>query len=347
MKQQQANTTENPPRQPEKAAIKPSSPMRLILIGLLLASGLIWAGQHLFHTSQYETTDNAQIEGDIYPVISRIPGKVTDVIATDNARVNKGEVLIRLDTTDYAVRRDMAAASLQSAAASVESATSKAEAAQSAAQAAAATMKKMQADLRRNENLRRQEVISVAEFDGIRAGAQAAAAQYEAAINQHQAALAEIPLKKADMQMREAELRQAELQLSYTIITAPASGHVSKKNVQPGQYVTPGQPLIALVGSNALWVVANFKETQVEHIAIGQPVIIKVDAYPGKTFNGKVESLSSGTGAKFALLPPDNASGNFVKVTQRIPVKILFTDKANPGFPLAAGMNVVVEVKKK
>ena len=147
------------------------------------------------------------------------------------------------------------------------------------------------------------------------------------------------------MKLREAELKNAELQLSWTTITAPAAGHISRKNIQPGQYVTPGQQLIAIVGSSELWVVANFKETQLENVRPGQPVVIQVDAFPGKEFKGKVESISSGTGAKFTLLPPDNASGNFVKVTQRVPVKIVFTEK--PDKPLSAGMNVIVEVKVK
>ncbi len=330
-----------------KEAERPSNPLRIVIIGVLLAIALIWGGSRLYHSFLYVETDNAQIEGDIYSVISRVPGKVEEVLASDNLRVKKGDTLIRLDANDYEVRRDIAAAALLSAQAAVKATTEQANAAKAGTNAAEATNRKLQADLRRNKNLRGQDVISQAEFDGVNAGAQAASAQYAAAGNQYEASLAEIPLKMAEVKKREAELREAELQLSYTTITAPASGHVSKKNVQPGQYVAPGQQLIALVGSKDLWIVANFKETQLDKIAPGLPVIIKVDAYPDKEFKGKVESLSSGTGAKFALLPPDNASGNFVKVTQRVPVKIIFTDKPDTHYPLAAGMNVVVEVKVK
>ena len=330
-----------------KEAERPSNPLRIVMIGVLLAFALIWGGSRLYHSFLYVETDNAQIEGDIYSVISRVPGKVEDVLASDNLRVKKGDTLIRLDANDYEVRRDIAAAALLSAQAAVKATTEQANAAKAGTNAAEATNRKLQADLRRNKNLRGQDVISQAEFDGVNAGAQAASAQYAAAGNQYEASLAEIPLKMAEVKKREAELREAELQLSYTTITAPASGQVSKKNVQPGQYVAPGQQLIALVGSKDLWIVANFKETQLDKIAPGLPVIIKVDAYPDKEFKGKVESLSSGTGAKFALLPPDNASGNFVKVTQRVPVKIIFTDKPDTHYPLAAGMNVVVEVKVK
>ncbi len=325
----------------------PSNPLRIVIIGVLLTIALIWGGSRLYHSFLYVETDNAQIEGDIYPVISRVPGKVEEVLASDNQQVKKGDTLIKLDANDYKVRRDIAFAALLSAQAAVKATTEQANAAKAGISAAEAISRKQQADLRRNENLRRQDVISQAEFDGVKAGAQAASAQYSVAGNQYQASLADIPLKMAEVKKREAELREAELQLSYTTITAPASGQVSKKNVQPGQYVAPGQQFIALVGSKDLWIVANFKETQLDKIAPGLPVIINVDAYHGKEFKGKVESLSSGTGAKFALLPPDNASGNFVKVTQRIPVKIIFTEKPDPHYPLAAGMNVVVEVKVK
>ena len=307
--------------------------MRMVIIGALLAVALIWGGSKLYHSFLYVETDNAQIVGDIYPVISRVPGRVDAVTASDNMQVKQGDTLITLDPSDYQIKRDMADATLQNARASVS-------AAGATASAAAATERKLSADLRRNRSLRQQDVISPAEFDAVQAGEESSRAQLAAAASQRNAAEAQVKLK-------EAELRNAELQLSYTTITAPASGHVAKKSVQPGQYVSPGQQLIAIVGSSELWIVANFKETQLDKIAPGLPVIIKVDAYPGKEFKGKVESLSSGTGAQFALLPPDNASGNFVKVTQRIPVKIVFTEKPDKNYPLSAGMNVVVEVKIK
>lgn len=314
---------------------RPKAPnmMRMVIIGALLAVALVWGGKSIYHSFLYVETDNAQIVGDIYPVISRIPGRVEAVPASDNQEVKRGDTLITIDPADYRIKRDMAEAALQNARASVS-------AAGATASAAAATERKLSADLRRNRSLRQQDVISQAEFDAVQAGEESSRAHLAAAASQHSAAEAQVKLK-------EAELRNAELQLSYTTITAPASGHVAKKSVQPGQYVAPGQQLIAIVGSSELWIVANFKETQLDKIAPGLPVTIKVDAYPGKEFKGKVESLSSGTGAQFALLPPDNASGNFVKVTQRIPVKIIFTEKPDKSRPLSAGMNVVVEIKVK
>ncbi len=323
---------ENTPAE-KNSTLKASNPMRIIIVVVLLAAGVIWGGARLYHSFLYVETDNAQIEGDLYPVISRIPGKVQDVLVDDNRIVKQGETVIRLEAADYEVRRDIASAALQSARASVL-------AAEANANAAAATERKLNADLGRNNNLRRQDVVSQAEFDAVRAGADAAKAQYASATSQRGAAAAQV-------KMREAELRNAELQLSYTTITAPASGHISRKSVQPGQYVAPGQQLIAIVGSNKLWVVANFKETQLQKITPGLPVIIHVDAYPDSKFKGKIESISSGTGAKFSLLPPDNASGNFIKVAQRVPVKIVFTETPDKAQKLAAGMNVVVEVKVK
>ena len=330
-----------------KDPAKASNPLRIIIAGVIIAAGLIWVGMSLYHSFLYVETDNAQIEGDVYPVISRIPGKVQEVLAKDNQQVHTGDTLIRLEAADYEVRRDIAVAAVESARAALKATSDQANASSASANAAEATSRKQQADLRRGENLRHQDVISQAEFDGVKAGAQAASAQYSAAGNHYKAALAQIPLQKAEVKRREAELHQAELQLSYTTITAPANGQVSKKNVQPGQYVAPGQQLIGIVGSRELWIVANFKETQLENIHPGLPVTIKVDAFPDKEFKGKVESLSSGTGAKFTLLPPDNASGNFIKVTQRVPVKIVFTEKPDKDHQLAAGMNVVVDIKVK
>ena len=316
-----------------KDPVKASNPLRIIIAGVVITVGLIWGGMTLYHSFQYVETDNAQIEGDVYPIISRIPGTVHEVLVETNQQVKKGDTLIILDIPDYRIKREMAEAALQNARASVL-------AAEANAGAASATERKLGADLRRNSTLRQQDVISQAEFDAIRAGADASSSQHSATVGQQKAAAAQVRLK-------EAELHNAELQLSYTNIIAPAAGHISKKNIEPGQYVTPGQQLIALVGSSELWVVANFKETQLDKIHPGLPVTIKVDAFPDKEFKGKVESLSAGTGAKFTLLPPDNASGNFIKVTQRVPVKIVFTEQPDKDHQLAAGMNVVVDVKIK
>ncbi len=305
--------------------------MRLVIFGILLAIGLVWGSVEFVHSLSHEESDNAQIAGDIYPVSPRVTATVLDVWVDSNQMVKAGDTLLTIDRSDYLVRRDMAQAQLLKAQAAVLA--TKAEIV-----AAGATQQRLDADLRRSRNLQKQDVISRAELDAATAGATASTARHTAAEDQYQAALAQVKLA-------EAELKNAELQLSWTTVTAPADGQIAKKNVQPGQFVSPGQQLIAIVGSGDLWVVANFKETQLEHMRPGQPVTIRVDAFPDEELEGHIDSISAGTGAQFALLPPDNASGNFVKVTQRVPVKIVFDEK--PELPLAAGMNVIVEVKVK
>jgi len=329
-----AETQQSNPQAPANESGKPKqerSWLRMAIFGILLAIGLVWGGMKLVRSFSYVETDNAQIVGDLYPVSPRVPGTVIDVRVKLNQNVKTGDTLLTIDHSDYQIRRDMAEAQLLRARAAVS-------AAQAEIVAAGATQRKLGADLRRSRNLQQQDVISRAELDAATAGATASSAQHAASEGQHKAALAQVKLA-------EAELKNAELLLSWTTITAPADGKVSKKNVQPGQYVTPGQQLIAIVGSGKLWVVANFKETQLEHMRTGQKVIVRVDAFPGKEIDGHVDSISAGTGAQFSLLPPDNASGNFVKVTQRVPVKIVFDEKTD--LPLAAGMNVIVEVKVK
>jgi len=154
-----------------------------------------------------------------------------------------------------------------------------------------------------------------------------------------------IKVAQIQVEQRKEELDLAKLNLSYAVIVAPCDGYVSKKNVQLGQLVSVGQNLFALVDESEIWVMANFKETQIEKMKVGQKVKIEVDAYPGKEFEGTIESLSAATGSKFALLPPDNATGNFVKVVQRIPVKVILDKNQNKYFPLRAGMNVKAVVK--
>ncbi|RZL07663.1 MAG: HlyD family secretion protein, partial [Hymenobacter sp.] len=208
-------------------------------------------------------------------------------------------------------------------------------------------------DLARSTKLRKDDIIPQSDYDAVQANLRATSAQRSTAQDQVTvarqqvvAAQQQIAVAQAVVKQRQADLDNAKLQLSYTTLVAPGNGVVSRKNVQPGQVVSPGQQLIGLVSSNKTWVIANFKETQMEDMKVGQKVKLEIDAYPSEDFEGHIESLSAATGARFALLPPDNASGNFVKVTQRIPVKIAL-DNTDPQHPLRAGMsvNAVVAVK--
>jgi membrane fusion protein (multidrug efflux system) len=218
----------------------------------------------------------------------------------------------------------------------------------------AANRARLQQDLARSTKLRNQDIIPQSEYDAVAANLKSTSAQQSTAQdqvsvarNQVTAAQQQVAVARAVVKQRQTDLNNAKLQLSYTTIVAPANGIVSRKSVQPGQVVSPGQQLIGLVSSARTWVVANFKETQLENMKVGQPVKLEIDAYPNEEFDGHIESLSAATGARFALLPPDNSTGNFVKVTQRIPVKIVL-NKEDPEHPLRTGMsvNAIVTVKQ-
>ncbi len=302
---------------------------RAIAFGFLaiaVAAGITYGVRTIAFFRHNVETDDAQIEGHIDAVLPRVSGYVTEVLVQDNQRVSAGQPLLRIDTRDLQAKVDQAEASLENARAQVAVARANVT-------AAATAHTKTAADLQRLAPLRRKQEISQQQFDAASAAAEAAAAQHSAAIRQVAAAQAAVAQKQADLQF-------ARLQLSYATVAAPAAGVVSKKSVEVGELVQAGQPLLAVVEDGDLWVVANFKETQLRRMKVGQPVTLAVDAYPGRRFRGRVESFSAATGAKFALLPPDNATGNFTKVVQRVPVKIVFADGPDPAHPLRAGMSV-------
>ena len=347
--------TDAPPaaRQEPLEAPKRRNPLMLVVIALALLVGGYY-GWHRYQFAQaHESTDDAQVEGDVYPILPRVGGPVLAVKVQDNQPVKKGDVLITLDAADYQQRINAAEAALAAARAQVMAARAGVATAQAGVRTAQTTIgvseanqSKLQKDLKRSTFLRQQDIIPQSEYDAVQANLRATSAQRATATDQVSvarqqvaAAAQQIVVAQAVVKQRQADLDNAKLQLSYTTITAPGNGIVSRKNVQPGQVVAPGQQLMGLVASEKTWVVANFKETQLETMKVGQPVKLEVDAYPHEEFQGHVESLSAATGARFALLPPDNASGNFVKVTQRVPVKIAL-DKVDPQHPLRAGMSV-------
>ncbi|GAB3860978.1 HlyD family secretion protein [Hymenobacter terrigena] len=336
------------------------NPLVLIVMLLVLLGGGYYGFTRYQFAKAHESTDDAQVEGDVYPVLPRVGGPVLEVKVDDNMPVKKGDVLVTLDPADYQQRVNAAEAALAAAQAQVTAAragvataSANVRTAQTGIGVSQANQERLQKDLKRSEQLRKQDIIPQSEYDAVQANLKATAAQRATATDQVSvarqqvaAAQQQIAVAQAVVKQRQADLDNAKLQLSYTTITAPQDGIISKKNVQPGQVVGPGQQLFGIVGSARTWVVANFKETQLEDMKVGQPVKLEVDAYPKEEFQGHIESLSAATGARFALLPPDNASGNFVKVTQRIPVRIAL-DKVDPQHPLRAGMsvNAVVQVK--
>ena len=308
----------------------------------------------------YESTDNAFIEGNVIPMASQVPGRVAELLVKDNQAVKQGDVILKIDPRDYEASLAQARADLTAARSRVEQAKAQVNAseakvaqAQAAVVAAGAENQRAADDLKRYQSVD-STAVSKSAFDAAQSQARAASANLEAARSQAKAAEAEVALSTAGVetasaavQQAEARLRQAELNLSYTQVTAPEAGRVTRRVVEMGAYIQPGQALMAIV-PRRYWVIANFKETQLTHMRVGQPVEVVVDAYPGRTFKGHVESIQSGAGARFSLFPPENATGNYIKVVQRVPVKIVF-DNNDPaaGLALGPGMSVDPKVRVK
>src|ERR1700722_4915100 len=307
----------------------------------------------------YESTDDAFIDGYVTLISPRVPGQVARMAVTDNQEVKAGDVLVEIDPRDYETslsqaKADLAAASSQAnqSRAQVKVSEAKVAQAQAAGIAAEAEAQRANDDLKRYQSVE-SRAVSKSALDLARAQARSADANLEAAYSQTNAAEAEVVLSEAGVetataavQQAEAKLQQAELNLSYTKIIAPMDGRITARTVQLGHNVQPGQVLLALVPKD-VWVTANFKETQLTYMKRGQPVELRMDAYPNLKFKGKVDSLQAGTGARFSLLPPENAVGNYIKVVPRVPVKIIFDEELPTNLDIAPGMSVVPEVKVK
>lgn len=332
-----------------------------ILLGLVLLGGLAFGVKEYLYFKHYETTDDAEVDGDISPVAARAGGYVTEIRFRDNQQVRAGDTLVILDDRDYQIRVEQAEAALEATRAGVQvsrSQVSSVEAnippAQANVTAARVKVWKANQDYNRYQNLLNDHAITESQFDAVKAEKEAAEAELLAARNevsaigkQIGASRQEVSASQANIALRKAELDFAQLQSSYTIITAPISGTVSKRNIEPGQLVQSGQILFSIVSDTSIYVTANYKETQLAKIRAGQKVDISVDAYPGQGFKGVVANFGGATGAKFSLLPPDNATGNFVKVVQRIPIRIDFLgldqkwkDRLKPGLSVTANIHI-------
>ena len=345
-----------------------------LFVALLFAAGVIAALVFLVNSAAYQSTDDAFIDGHIIPVSAKVAGRVQTVYVNDNQPVEKGDTVVELDPRDFdaAARQKAAAlqssqaqeaaaqAALQQTIAHVKTLQATVESDQATAAADAAQNEKAQNDFKRYQDLYRTKVVSPQDVDQYRAAAKSGQATLDAAekkvlsdeaqVNEAQAQVEAyrglVQSVSAQINESDANLATAKLNQSYTRILAPESGWVTEKSVEPGEYVQAGQNLFALV-PKAVWVTANFKEDQIRRMRPGQPVEIAVDALHGRKFRGHIDSIQAGSGARFSLLPPQNATGNYVKVVQRVPVKILFDEPVNAetGLPLGPGESVVPSVE--
>ena len=346
-----------------------------IIIAVLILSGLSYGIFKYVHSLSHETTDDAQIEKNMNPIIPRVMGYVTKVYIKDNDFVKKGDTLFTIDNNDYIIKLEDAKAALVaaqgnfevskadigSALASVSVSDANVQSAGGTIETSKIRLERATNDFDRYNNLYKNHSITKQQFEQALATKQEAESQLRILQDQQKASAfqksvivakskasnKQSEVASANIKRAEAMLEAAKLNVGYTIVTAAIDGQVSKIALQPGQLIQPGQALFYIINNQEAWVIANFKETQLNKMKMGQKVTVKVDAYPDTDFEGEITSFSPATGSKFSLLPPDNATGNFVKTIQRLPVKISLITTNDPEKIklLRPGMNVDVDVR--
>ncbi|MES2238997.1 MAG: HlyD family secretion protein [Bacteroidota bacterium] len=346
----------------------------IAIIGSLILLGVIYGSYKYIHSLSHEGTDDAQVEKYMNPIIPRVSGYVSKVYIKDNDYVKKGDTLFTIDQKDYELKIDEATAALAAAEgnfevskadigsilASVSVSDANVKSAGGNIQSAKIKLGLATNDFNRYSNLYKSHSITKQQYEQALANKQEAenqvhilqqqerASSFQKSVIQAKSVVSnkETDVASANIKRAQALLESAKLNLSYTVITAAIDGQVSKIDIQPGQLVQPGQSLFYIINNNEAWVIANFKETQLNKMVAGQKVALKVDAYPDHEFTGTITSFSPATGSRFSILPPDNATGNFVKTIQRLPVKISI-DSSNDIEKvklLRPGMNVDVDV---
>ncbi len=359
----------------EEKKEKPDKQGRRTIAYVLLAAIIVLGAVGLYLYMRYKTThistDDAFVDGRVHVIASKIPGTVGALYIKDNQLVRQNDPLLQIDPIDYDVRVKEARASLQvekakfseiqdrvnTAKKQLIEIVASLEAAQANVELQKANLDLAKVNLQRSESLLKKEAIPRQQYDNSKTAYEVAVAQAKAArdlFRQLEASLetqkalikqteAALPTQEAQIRQKEATLETAQLNLGYTVIYAPAVGYITKRTVETGNQIQTGQALMAVVPLSPadVWITANYKETELKNVKPGQKVKIKVDTYPGKVFYGKVDSIMAGTGAVFSLFPPENATGNFVKIVQRIPVKIVLDEGADPNHLLRIGMSVV------
>jgi membrane fusion protein (multidrug efflux system) len=346
----------------------------ILIFSVLFILGGGYGTYKYVYSLYHETTDDAQIEKNMSPIIPKVSGYITKVYVDDNAYVKKGDTLFTIENRDYSLKVQDAAAALAAAEGSLEA--SKADvsgmkasisasdanhsSAQNSIESAQIKLRRATNDFERYANLYKNRSITKQQFEQAEAAKQEAESQLKIVKEQERASnyqksmieskttvtQKQSMVAAANINRAQAMLEVAKMNLEYTVVTAAIDGQVSKIAIQPGQLVQAGQSLFYLINNDEIWVTANFKETQLAHMVVGQKVTVHIDAFPGDNFEGSVTSFSPATGARFSLLPPDNATGNFVKTIQRLPVKINLSNKFNTEKLklIRPGMNVTVDV---
>jgi len=331
-------------------------------LGIALFVGIImWGATYFLKGYRYEQTNDAQVDAYLSPINAKVGGYISKIYYRDNQQVKKGDTLVVIELDEYGLKKDAASAELMSShaklpilAANEETQIKSIQVIKAQWAGTKARLNQQQKEFERYKNLLADESTTQQKFDNVSASLSIAQSDYDQAKASLQVAESKLNdfraqrnAVQAEIKIKETLLKRQELDIRYTVITAPFDGQIGKKNIQEGQLIQPGQTLAFLVNkAEEKWVMANFKETQIGNFKIGQMVSIEVDAFPDEKFNGTIESLSPTTGSRYSLLPPDNATGNFVKITQRIPVRIKLIDTAEKLAKLSAGMNANVYVLK-
>jgi len=342
-----------------QASNEKKSPVKLIVLVLALLLAGFYGYKKIHFALTHETTDNAQVETQITPVLPRVAGYVKHISVKDYDSVKAGELVVELDDAELQTQLlemeadyRQAEVDIINAKAALNNAVVSLKVNKGNIELSQVRRKKAEDDLKRDQNLYTEQAITRKQLDDSKFNAETASQQLENSRTDLTAAQSRIAVLQAGVQkataaldVKKAKIEQTKLKISYTRIFAPQAGRIGKKNVSEGQYVQAGTPLFSIVNDTTYWIVANFKENQLKKLYPGKEVDVEVDAFPDVKIKGTIESLSEATGAKFSLLPPDNASGNFVKVTQRVPVKILINNINQYRNMLRAGLSVYVSAE--